>query len=275
MDKYIVSCPAKINLFLNITGKKDFMHTLNVINQSITLYDYLEVEILKDNIIQLECNDKDIPLNSDNSIYKSLSLMKELFNIKDGFKINIVKQIPVQSGLGGESTNAAGIILFINQIYKLKLSQKELYEIGKKIGNDVPFCIHGGLAKIDEDGYIQEYNKIPYFYYLIVKPQFGLSTQDMYNQYDNLVYDFEKKKIELGYNDFEKIVSNEIIDIKNELINNKAIFSNLTGSGSAVIGAFKTYDEQIKVYEYFKGKREEVYMATPCEGVKIKKKVII
>lgn len=269
MNNYIVSCPAKINLFLNITGKKENLHTLKLVNQSISLYDYLEIEIIKEDVIILQSSNKSIPLDDNNSIYKAFILMKKMFKINDGFKVNIIKNIPIESGLGGESTDAAGIIMFINKIYKLNLKKEKLYEIGRMIGSDVPFCIHGGSVFIDEQNNMHNY-KIDNYYYLIVKPKFGLSTKFMYDKYDELIYEFKLNDIVLGYNDFEKVVGSDVIKIKNKLLGQGAVFSNLSGSGSAVIGAFIQDDDQKNAYNSLKY-IYEVYMVNVCNGIVIKK----
>lgn len=271
LNKYLIECPAKANLFLNITGRNDNLHTLKLVNQSISLNDYLEVEVNNcDNII-LKSNNKSIPLDISNSIYKAIFLMKKEYNISYGLKVNIIKNIPLAAGLGGESTDAAGIILFLNQLCNLNLSMEKLFNIALKVGSDVPFCIHGGSAYINEKNNIFDYN-IKSYYYVVVKPSFGLITKNMYDIYDEKCI-YLKKDIMFGYNDFEQIVPEELIQIKQLFLKNSAVFANVSGSGSAVIGAFESKCLQEKMFEQLKNVYE-TYMAYPSKGIKVRKKTI-
>ena len=126
MTDVIVLCPAKINLFLNITGKQDDMHLLKMVNQTVSLYDTLYIKLNGTGRINITCNNKNIPLDENNSCYKAASLMKDTFNIKFGFDIEITKKIPTGAGLGGESTDAAGVVLGISHMFKLNIDSERL-----------------------------------------------------------------------------------------------------------------------------------------------------
>ena len=128
-------CPAKINLFLNIIGKSDGMHDMHMINQTVDLYDTLEISANGTIFDHFECNNSKIDTN-DNSVLKALKIMRHLFDIRSGFDIKLTKRIPLESGLGGESTDAAGLILGINALFKLNLDMETLIKIGLMIRKD-------------------------------------------------------------------------------------------------------------------------------------------
>lgn len=270
--KISILCPAKINSFLNITAKEKPLHSLKMINQSVSLYDYIELETNNDNSINLVCNNSLVPCDESNSIYKAILILKEKYNINHGFNIFINKQIPLSSGLGGESTDAAGTILAINELFNLKLMKNDLKEIGFKIGSDVPFCLEGGTKIIESFGQVIKKRKTEYNYFLIVNPNVTINTKEMFEKYDYSINKYIKiKNNKYGHNDFEKVIPNNLLKIKDDLISNGAIFSNLTGSGSCFIGAFDNFLSQKKAYLALKDKYE-IYIVTSCDGIKIIKK---
>ncbi len=247
------------------------MHELLLINQTIDLYDEIEMLVTNDNSIVIESDDN-IPLDESNSIYKAAKLFKETYNITDGFVFKVKKNIPIESGLGGESTDAAGTILLLDKYYNLNHSTKELAELGFKIGSDVPFFINSGFMEVTSTGDVVSKPSIenPFKWYIIIKPNFGLSTKEMYHKIDS--FPFVKKSInELPYNDFMKVVPDEIIKIRDYL--NKLNLSNhtLSGSGSAYYIAFDKKD--VLLYERIKEHFNEykVLLVENCKGFIIQK----
>ena len=141
-----VKCRAKINLGLDVLGKReDNYHLVRMIMQSIDLYDYIIIDETKKDIV-IECDSDLVPCDDSNIIYKAVNLLKMRFNIDKGVKIKIIKNIPVAAGLAGGSSNAAGTLVALNKLWNLKLSVEELKELGLTLGADVPFCIQGGCA---------------------------------------------------------------------------------------------------------------------------------
>ena len=269
MEKTTVLCPAKVNLFLNIVGKVDDMHLLHALNQSVDLYDYLEIEPNGNGNINITCNNPDVPLDQRNSVYKALALMKYYFNILVGFNVKITKNIPLESGLGGESTDAAGAILAINEMFQLNLPIDELCSIGNLVGSDVPFCLVGGSAMIKGTGNEVTPISINLKHYVIVKPPISMKTKEMFKKYDETTHEYyDYDVVGVGYNDFEIIVPEEIHSLKRSMINLGAVASNMTGSGSAVIGLFADKEQQLFAYQVLKDYFES-YQADACEGVHI------
>ncbi len=243
----IIKCPAKINLFLNVLGldNDSKLHNLYLINQTVSLYDEISVELLDEDIIILESN-IDIPLDERNSVYKAAKLIKDKYGVSKGMKFYIDKKIPLEAGLGGESTDAAGTLLLLNKVLNLNISKKELSIIGKMIGSDVPFFIHSGFRKVLSTGEIvkkMEFNN-PYHYYIVIKPSFGLSTKTMFDKIDSYPYE-EVSPSNLPYNDFMKAVPKEILDIKEYLDSNNINNHTLSGSGSSYYVALENKDEEL------------------------------
>lgn len=247
--KYIkVKCPAKINLFFNIIGlDKRSYHLIHGLNQSVSLYDTLDMKIA-DSGVNLHCNNSNIPLDEKNSVYKASKLFFEYTGINSGIDININKKIPLMSGLGGESTDAAGTLIGLNKLFNSNLSTCELIELGYKIGCDVPFCITGGTCEVSGCGEIINPCETIYKYFIIITPNIGFSTKYMFSLYDNKISKYKKIPITIGHNDFHKVLDNNILNIIDIVKNNNAIESFLTGSGSSVIGIFENEEILDKAY---------------------------
>ena len=151
MHSYSLVAPAKINLYLEIIGDRpDGYHELVMIMQSISLADRLEIYSNGTDKIRLHCNHPQVPLDETNIAYQAAELMKEEFKRTfanyGGMDITIEKNIPVAAGLAGGSTDAAAVLVGINQMWKLGLTIPELQDLGAKLGSDVPFCLAGGTA---------------------------------------------------------------------------------------------------------------------------------
>lgn len=249
---------AKINLFLDIEGRRpDGYHLIKTVMQSVDLHDEIILETTDENKIEIECSNPLIPTDEKNTCWKSADIIKRLYNIKTGVKIKIKKQIPSEAGLAGGSSNCAAVIVGLNKLWKLNMSQDEMLNIGLKIGADVPFCILGGTYLAEGIGEkLSKLNDFKWENILIVKPDFSMSTafvyknllpQD-YNSFDDnkiiecINRDEYHKASLLCSNTLENVVEKihpEIKDIINLLLENKAAASRMTGSGSAVFGFFE------------------------------------
>ncbi|MBW4574235.1 MAG: 4-(cytidine 5'-diphospho)-2-C-methyl-D-erythritol kinase [Aphanothece sp. CMT-3BRIN-NPC111] len=151
MHSYSLIAPAKINLYLEILGDRaDGYHELVMVLQSIGLADKIYLRSISTDIIRVYCNNPQVPLDNSNLAYRAAELMVREFPTAfaqyGGLEITINKQIPVAAGLAGGSTNAAAVLVGIDLLWKLGLTQSELQELGAKLGSDVPFCIAGGTA---------------------------------------------------------------------------------------------------------------------------------
>ncbi|MFW6295826.1 MAG: 4-(cytidine 5'-diphospho)-2-C-methyl-D-erythritol kinase [Halothece sp.] len=151
MRSYSLIAPAKINLYLEILGDRpDGFHELVMILQSIALADLIEIRANGTDRIRVHCSNPLVPLNQDNLAYRAANLMArtfpDTFAQYGGVEITIDKRIPVAAGLAGGSTDAAAILVGLNLMWQLGLTQPELTDLAAKLGSDVPFCISGGTA---------------------------------------------------------------------------------------------------------------------------------
>ena len=172
--KVNVDAPAKINLFLDIRGKRsDGYHIVSMVMQSISLCDEITVSRTDDGDIKIVCSDENIPLDETNTVYKAVELFfKETEKRKiRALRLRLRKNIPTEAGLGGGSTDAAAVLHALNKLYDTELSRKELAEIGAEIGADVPFCVYGGTMSASGIGTIlSPLPDLPECYLVIVKP---------------------------------------------------------------------------------------------------------
>jgi 4-diphosphocytidyl-2-C-methyl-D-erythritol kinase len=151
MTVYQLLAPAKINLHLEILGvRPDQFHELAMIMQSVALADLVEVRSQAIDRITLHCNQPDVPQDHTNLACRAADLMRQHFpqasRRETGIDITLHKRIPMAAGLAGGSGNAAAVLVGINLLWNLGLTQAELQTLGAELGSDVPFCISGGTA---------------------------------------------------------------------------------------------------------------------------------
>ena len=192
-----LKAPAKVNLFLEILGKRDDgYHEIETIMQEIDLADSLQFEETQEGVT-LECNDKNIPANQDNLVCKAANLILEECGIKKGVLINLEKNIPVGAGLGGGSSDAATTLKALNSLWKVGLNNEELMEFAAKLGSDIPFFINGKTALCRGRGElitpVEVRNRMDY---IILFPRVHISTETIYK---NLKIDLTKKRKDVSF----------------------------------------------------------------------------
>jgi len=151
MRAYSLLAPAKINLYLEILGDRpDGFHELVMVLQSVDLADQIDLRLNGSQTIYIECNHPEVPNDSTNLAYRAADLMYKQFpeyaSRFGGIDILIQKHIPVGAGLAGGSSNAAAVLVGLDLLWGLGLTQDELEELGAMLGSDVPFCIAGGTV---------------------------------------------------------------------------------------------------------------------------------
>ncbi|HQO62712.1 MAG TPA: 4-(cytidine 5'-diphospho)-2-C-methyl-D-erythritol kinase, partial [Syntrophorhabdus sp.] len=141
---HTVLSPAKVNLFLKVVSKRpDGYHNIVSIVDIISVFDVIHIEEIPDDVIIIE-DDKDIlPKDAANTMYRAAVALKERFKINRGVRVFVEKNIPIGSGLGGPSSNAATVLKELARIWKIKINEAELNDIGKGIGADVPLFLYG------------------------------------------------------------------------------------------------------------------------------------
>lgn len=176
-----VPSPAKLNLFLHITGRRDNgYHELQTIFQLIDLYDWLEFEVNDTQSIQIQ------GLNSvnleQNLIYKATQILKPYAKQVTGLNIKIEKHIPMGAGLGGGSSNAATTLIVVNQLWQCGLDTQKLAELGLQLGADVPIFVHGRNAWAEGIGEQLTFIDLAPKQYIVLKPDCFISTQLLFSQ---------------------------------------------------------------------------------------------
>jgi len=249
---------AKINLALNITGKTNSLHKIESIISFVSLHDEILIKRINSNKHIISFKGKfSKRIGKNNSISKLLDLLEKKKIIKGKkFHIKINKKIPIKSGLGGGSMNAASILKYFIQKKIIKISKKEIIIISNSIGSDVILglrFINCVLTSKNKIRYFKSYKKI---YTLIVKPNFGCSTKDIYSKvrkFDRPILNrpnirmFDLNFLTKMRNSLEPIAFSKypkLQAIKSYLeISSKAFFVRMTGSGSALIAYFKSKEK--------------------------------
>lgn len=288
MENIKLRANAKLNLFLKINKViENKYHDMTMINQSVNLYD--EIVISKNrggiNIIDSTTTIK----NTDNIMYKmARKISKEIISIN--VDIAIKKNIPMQAGLGGGSSDAAAVLIGLDKLYNLNLSYDDKINISKSIGADVPYCTFGGDKYVTGIGEKLQDIKSEKFYFIIIKPQENMPTNLAFELFDNSQkinrdVDFmdelllKNKELDISiikkyfYNDFESVISEKfkvINKIKQDFYENGADFSMMSGSGTTVYAIYKDEIKRQNAYEKLKERYNNIYLAKSVDkGVEI------
>jgi 4-diphosphocytidyl-2-C-methyl-D-erythritol kinase len=145
MNSLRLRAAGKINLFLEILGvRPDGYHDLYMVLQSIDLSDFVTLKPAK--TISIHCSHPLVPNDERNLAWKAATLIQKVSGISQGVEIWIDKRIPVASGLAGGSTDAAAVLVGLNQLWELGLTQVQLRTLAGQLGSDIPFCVAGGTA---------------------------------------------------------------------------------------------------------------------------------
>lgn len=254
-----VMAPAKINLMLDVTGKReDGYHTLTTIMQTVSLADIVTITEQNDNVITVRTTDPTVPSDEGNIAYTAVEKFAEYTNVQyNGLKIDIEKNIPSQAGLGGGSADAAAVLVGLNDMFDTGLSVDQLCDIAVTIGADVPFCVLGGTKLCTGIGEIMsDVTSLEECHIVIAKGNYGISTKTAFEKIDSIVvkenhdyscYDGSLCSVKrIGYNIFEEVAENDDVSyIKDKMISMSAEYSAMSGSGSAVFGIFANNNAQL------------------------------
>lgn len=271
MDSLVLNAKAKINLYLDVTGKRaDGYHLLETVMHTVSLCDTVTLTKTDRNGIEISCSDLLIPCNEKNIAYKCAAAFFDKTGISSGgVSIDIIKRIPSQAGMGGGSADGAAVLTGLDRLFEIGLSESELISIGAKIGADIPFCIKGGCGYCTGIGEIIEPLPAICGYVLIGKGQAGISTAEAFGKIDFLGSGIGITGIKKIFgnvssltdiapfcrNIFDDVTSlEEVTDIKRIMTENGAVCSAMTGSGSAVFGLYESENAAKKVQEVLKQK---------------------
>ena len=255
--------PAKLNLTLEVGEKRsDGYHEVQSVMSCAALYDEVTLESGTSGGISMTCDCPGLPLDDTNLCLRAAKLFFKKTGIPcDGLHIDLIKRIPMQSGLGGGSADAAAVLRGLRKLYRPEMMIKDLERMAAELGSDVPFCVRSVTAMVRGRGeQLLKLPKLPLCWFVICKPEFSFSTAEMYAKLD------EKKPVSsidtlglikaLEYQDMQEISDrlgncfegvleerSEIFAIKNRLLALGARNACMSGSGSAVYGLFTQEDE--------------------------------
>ncbi len=256
-----ILAPAKINLSLKILNKrKDGYHNIKSVFQTVSLCDEIFIsDSQTEKEIEFICEPKVTKKPEDNLAYRAILLLKKYTYENGKIKVKIVKNIPVGAGLGGGSSDAAGVLKGLVKFWNIKISMDVLKKLALKLGADVPFFLYGGKCLVEGIGEkIKRLKPTPEeknFYILLVYPEFKISTKKVYEMFDKCHCKEFLIAEQQSTNDLEKIVFKkypELKEIKEKLIDSGTIFSSMSGSGSTIFGIFKKKSDAVKARDQFK-----------------------
>ena len=239
---YDISAPAKLNLFLHITGQRsDGYHLLQSVFMLIDWCDTLHFDLRQDG--QLSREDLSIPLPADDLVIRAARALQAASRCPLGAHIGIEKRIPAQAGMGGGSSDAASTLLALNRLWKLNYSLEKLAQIGLTLGADVPFFLAGHNAWVEGIGEKISPINLVSSQFLVVKPPEGLETKLIFR--DPLLKRESRTAIISGYaadafsygkNDLQSVAQKLCPDVTKALnwLESLGLSGRMTGSGSAV-----------------------------------------
>ena len=239
---YDISAPAKLNLFLHITGRRsDGYHLLQSVFMLIDWCDTLHFDLRADGQITRE--DIGTPLPVDDLILRAARALRAASNSSQGVHIGIEKHIPTQAGMGGGSSDAASTLLALNRLWRLNLPLEKLIQIGLALGADVPFFLGGRNAWVEGIGEKITPVTIPPARFLVVKPIDGLDTKlifsDQHLKRDSetaIITGFAADTFGFGQNDLQSVAQRLCPGVTQaiEWLESRGLSGRMTGSGSAV-----------------------------------------
>jgi 4-diphosphocytidyl-2-C-methyl-D-erythritol kinase len=239
---YDVPAPAKLNLFLHITGRRsDGYHLLQSVFMLIDWHDSLHFDLRPD--AQISREDLSTPLPADDLVVRAARALQSASGSRLGAHIAIEKRIPAQAGLGGGSSDAASTLLALNRLWKTGFSVEQLMQIGLRLGADVPFFLGGRNAWVEGIGEKMTPIDLPDARFLVVKPDQGLQTNLIFLD-PNLKRDTEAAIISgfaadvfsFGRNDLQSVAQSLCPGVSLALswLESNGLHGRMTGSGSAV-----------------------------------------
>jgi 4-diphosphocytidyl-2-C-methyl-D-erythritol kinase len=278
---------AKINLFLDVVGKRDDgFHDIVSVMLAVDLCDELIFEKCDKNgeiFFSSNVDDENFPTDEKNLVVKAAGILMREFDIREGIKINLTKRIPIGAGLAGGSSDCAATLLGINELFGLNIPFAKLLQIGKSLGADVPFCLTGGMALTEGIGEkITPLPPHPQCHIVIACPQIHVSTAEIFSQIGAMKNEshekilsaiYEKNLYEISssfYNIFTPITSNlhpEISILISELKKLGALNAEMSGTGSSVYAFFEDGKIAETALNKIKKYTEKVFLVRPWGAV--------
>ena len=255
MPEVTYLAPAKINLFLHINSKRaDGHHNLQTIFQLLDYGDEITFSLRNDGEIKRIYGNETISPDKD-LILRSAHALKKYSKTVSGVDIGVIKKIPSGGGLGGGSSNAATVLIALNDLWNLKLPKSELFDIGQTLGADVPVFVNGHSAWAEGKGDILTPINLPRFFYLVVSINKHISTQEIFTHKALTMSPVQRKMSDFSlvsnpHNDCLDAaieMEGEIQKALNHLdsTENHLGVARMTGSGCCVFIAFECKEDAV------------------------------
>ncbi len=262
MNKCTVLAPAKLNLTLDITGRRgDGYHLLSTVMQAVDLFE--RVEVARASHLTLRTSRADLPAGPDNTAYRAAEAFFAAAQLEGGAEIFVEKNAPIGAGMGGGSADAAGVLVALNALYETGFSLGQLQRIGLAVGADVSFALLGGTALATGIGEVlTPLRPLENIYFAVAMPENPTLSGSAFGKYDRLgpgkrpdnetaLHAIEKRDLPLlagaMANAMERaIATEEMQQVIGALQHSGALAAQMTGSGSAVFGLF---DEEEKAQQ--------------------------
>ena len=246
MRTLTVPAPAKLNLFLHVTGRRDDgYHTIETLFVALDFGDTITLKQRADGAIRRLGEDFGVPTDRDLTV-RAATALRRASGCADGVDIAVVKRIPLGSGLGGGSSDAASVLLALNRLWELGMTRAELMGIGVALGADVPFFLCGEPALARGIGERLTPVSIPSFWAAVLAPKHSVSTATIFSA-PELTRDSASAKMEVfsegyGRNDLQAPAVARFSDIATALaaLSKRSPAARMTGSGGCVFAPFAT-----------------------------------
>ena len=261
-ESFILKSFAKINIFLEITGKENGLHNLHSLFARINLFD--EISVSQNNSFEVFYKNKTI---ENDIITKTVNILRNHFpQINANFKFNITKNIPVGAGLGGASSNSAEVLKFLISQNNIKIPKEDLLQIGKEIGADVPFFLSQGWQFLN--GSSTELSpflfNIPQLFAVVAFPRCELLTKDVFAKISppysphnpiSSFHDATSRNNDMQ-NAANEVTNSLIVKTLGKISNENAISTKMSGSGCACFSLFENEQFAQECYNSNKGDEE-------------------
>lgn len=257
--RLVLKTAAKVNLTLEVLGKRtDGYHEIATVMQAVDLSDRITLDDADD--LELRSSFPDVPTDSRNSALRAAAALREAAAFRGGVRITLDKRIPVAAGLGGGSSDAAGVLVGLNRLWRLRWPLERLDELAATLGSDVPFFLRGGAAVATGRGEKVEPLRARSLALVLVNPKFPASTAEMYGRLTPAMYsDGGATKALVGslgrsaarvaaslYNGMEAAAAGvfpQIAQMRAALLAAGALGALMSGSGPTVFGVARSYEQ--------------------------------
>jgi len=272
-----VVAPAKINLSLKILGRRnDDFHELDTLIAPISLYDEIGIEKRPEKGIKFRCDDPSVPQGDDNLVVRAAKTFFETTKVEPAVSIELKKKIPHGAGLGGGSSDAASVLVALNDLFETKLSQEALVKMAEPIGSDVFFFLCQSVAVCKGHGEMVMPVKLQkQFSILLLKPGFAVSTAWAYSRWQHsreipgICYEAQEFAGQTFANDLERPVFAKFVflaQLKMWLLSQSEVGAGLmSGSGSTMFAVMRENTDADSVATYAKAELDPELWTCVCK----------